>query len=218
MKIFADTAVIEELKEFISWGVVDGCTTNPIIMSRAGNKDYKTQMKEILKLVDGPVSLEVTTNDTEEMITQARELAAMGPNVVVKIPMNVAGLKATAILSKEGIKTNVTACMTTKQAILAAKAGATFVSLFWGRIEDMGHDAYKEVNDTAEILEKHGLPAEIIIGSFRTMGQINQAMMSGAHILTIPSPLLSKMAHHPRTDSTIQEFLDEWERFQGGEK
>src|SRR3989344_1212226 len=203
MEIFADTADLGELNELISLGVVDGCTTNPIIMAKAGNKNANSQMQQILKLIDGPVSLEVTTNDLELMLSQARNYAKMGNNVVVKLPMNIEGLKAVAILSKENIKTNVTACMSTKQAVIAAKAGATYVSLFWARIADMGYDAKKIVTETAEIFRLH---------NFRS--QINDALLTGAHVLTIPTNLLNEMVWNPRTESTIQEFIDKWDNFQ----
>lgn len=218
MEIFADTADLNELKELISLGVVDGCTTNPTILVKAGNKDYTTQIKQILELVKGPVSIEVITNDTEEMIKQAREFASWGKNVVVKIPMNINGLKAVAVLSKENIKTNVTACMSTKQAVIAAKAGATYVSLFWARISDMGYDAKRTVEDTVKIFEMHKFKTKIILGSFRQISHINDALMTGAHVLTIPTKLLVEMAWNPRTDSTINEFLEQWKDFQKSEK
>ncbi|MBS3112371.1 fructose-6-phosphate aldolase [Candidatus Woesearchaeota archaeon] len=214
MEIFADTADLGELNELISLGVVDGCTTNPIIMAKAGNKNANSQMQQILKLIDGPVSLEVTTNDLELMLSQARNYAKMGNNVVVKLPMNIEGLKAVAILSKENIKTNVTACMSTKQAVIAAKAGATYVSLFWARIADMGYDAKKIVTETAEIFRLHNFRSKIIIGSFRQVSQINDALLTGAHVLTIPTNLLNEMVWNPRTESTIQEFIDKWDNFQ----
>lgn len=217
MKIFADTADLEELKEVLSLGVADGCTTNPTIMMKAGNKDYMAQMKDILRMVPGDVSLEVTTNDTDEMVKQAKELAKLGKNVVVKIPMNLNGLKAVNILKQEGIKTNVTACMSTKQAVLAAKAGATYVSLFWARIEDMGYDAEELVTETADIFRLHKMDAQIIIGSFRQGSHINRAMRTGAHVLTIPTKILLHMAWNPRTDSTIDEFLENWKQFTGKE-
>ena len=217
VKIFADTANLDELKELISWGIVDGCTTNPLIMVKEGNKDFKTQYEKILAMVEGPVSLEVTTNNTEEMLTQARELSKMAKNTVIKIPMNVAGLKAVKILSSEGIKTNVTACMSMKQAFLAAKAGATYVSLFWARIEDMGYDAFEVTAETAQLFKEWGIKSEIIIGSVRQISHVNRALMSGAHILTITPDVLKKMPFNPRTDSTIDEFLSEWDKFQNGQ-
>lgn len=214
MEFFADTADVKELKELISLGCIDGCTTNPIIMAKTGNKDFKTQMKEILDLVSGPVSLEVVTNNYEEMLSQARGLASFGNNVVVKVPMNLQGLKAVAVLSKEGIKTNVTACMSVKQAVIAAKSGATYVSLFWARIADMGYDPKEIVMQTANIFKYYGFKSKIIVGSFRQLSQVNEALMSNAHVLTIPTKILLEMVWNPRTESTIQEFLDTWEKFQ----
>src|SRR3989344_2643636 len=218
MKIFADTANLKELKELDSMGVIDGCTTNPLIMIKEGNQDHEAQMKAILQLIKGPVSLEVTTNDLDKMIQQGRALAKLGSNVVVKLPMNITGLKAVKVLTAEGIKTNVTACMSTKQAILAAKAGATYVSLFWARIEDLGVSAQHIVKETADILRMHNMPTKIIIGSFRQISHINQALGTGAHVLTIPPQFLYEMSYHPRTESTIQEFLDKWEAFKKGEQ
>ncbi|MBD3203186.1 fructose-6-phosphate aldolase [Candidatus Woesearchaeota archaeon] len=213
MKIFADTANLKDLKELISWGIVDGCTTNPSIVAKEKGVDFKTRMKEIIDLVDGPVSIEVTTNDLHEMITESKKYAAWGDNVNVKIPMGITGLKAVNILNKNDIKTNVTACMSTKQAVLAAKAGATFVSLFWARMEDMGYNSELIVGETAEIFERHNIKSEIILGSFRQVSHINRAMLSGAHILTIPTPILKKLPWNPRTKSTIDEFLKSWEEF-----
>ncbi|MBN2421625.1 fructose-6-phosphate aldolase [Candidatus Woesearchaeota archaeon] len=213
MKIFADTANLDELKELLSWGIIDGCTTNPSIVSKEKGIDFETRMKEIIEIVKGPISIEVTSNDLDEMIRQSRKFAKWGNNVNVKIPMGITGLKAVNILNKEGIKTNVTACMCTKQAVLAAKAGATFVSLFWARIEDMGYNAEQIVCETVEIFERHKIKSEIILGSFRQVSHINRAMLSGAHILTIPTPILMKLPWNPRTESTIQEFLDNWEEF-----
>jgi len=155
MEFFADTANMEELKEMISWGVVDGCTTNPKIILREKGCNFETRMKEILSTLNGkPVSIEVTTNDTQEMIEEARKYNTWRGNVVVKIPMTENGLKAVKILGAEGIKTNVTAIMNKNQAVMAAKAGATYVSIFWGRIEDMGYDAQQVVRETVEVLEE----------------------------------------------------------------
>ncbi len=213
MEIFADTADINDLKEFSSWGVIDGCTTNPIICVKSGVKDFEGHMRQILALVPGPVSVEVTTNDLDEMLAQARIFASWGKNVVVKLPMNVSGLKATHALSRDGIKTNVTACMSVKQAIIAAKAGATYASIFWARIEDMGYDAGTVVRETREILGTHGMACKIIVGSFRSVSHVTQAMRTGAHVLTIPSDLLRQLPWNPRTESTINEFLEQWRGF-----
>jgi len=216
MEIFADTANLAELEEFSSWGVIDGCTTNPIICVKAGITDLRGHMNQILRLIPGPVSIEVTTNDLDKMLAQARLFASWGKNAVIKLPMNINGLKACNVLTQEGIKTNVTACMSTKQAILAAKAGATYVSIFWARIEDMGYDASTVVKDTREILDTHGMKSKIIIGSFRSMSHIITAMKTGAHVLTIPTDLLKQMHWNPRTEATINEFLTQWDTFHKG--
>jgi len=217
MEIFIDTANIEDIKEAISWGVIDGCTTNPKIVSRE-NAPFEKRMKKILELVDGPVSIEVTTNDTEEMVKEAEEYNTWAPNVVIKIPMTVNGLKAVNILSKKGIRTNVTAAMSMKQAVLAAKAGATYVSLFWGRIEDMGYDAEKVVAESVDVFAIHGFKTRIIIGSLRQVSHINRAIRVGAHILTIPPAVLKQMAWNPRTESTIDEFLEFWAGYKKAQK
>lgn len=218
VEIFIDTANLSDIKEIMSWGIVDGCTTNPKIIFEEKGCNFEMRMKEILKLVKGPVSIEVTTNDTGEMIKEAEVYNTWGNNVVVKIPMTIEGLKAVKVLKEKNIKTNVTACMNTNQAILAAKAGATYISLFWGRIEDLGYNATKIVEDTADIFRKHGFESKIIIGSFREVSHVQQAFSTGAHVLTITPKILQKLPIHPRTDSTIQEFLDFWAEFKKTEK
>lgn len=210
MEFFIDTANLEDINESLSWGVISGCTTNPIIVAKE-KADFETRMKEILEIVDGPVSIEVTTNDTKEMIKEAQEFVKWGKNVVIKIPMGIPGLKATKVLAEKGIKTNVTACMSLKQVVLAAKAGATYVSLFWGRIEDMGHNAQQVVSNAVDTFERHNFKTKIIVGSFRQTAQVTQAILTGAHVLTLPPKVLNDMAWHPRTESTIKEFLDFWE-------
>jgi transaldolase len=213
MKIFADTANLEALNELTELGIIDGCTTNPLIMAKEQHYDVEAHLKEVLRLIKGPVSIEVTSNEYEEMVKQARIFATWGKNAVIKVPVNKQGLRAVATLSKEGIKTNMTCCMTTKQAVLAAKAGATYMSLFWGRIEDLGANAKQVVDDTREIYDRHGMKTEIIVGSIRTQGNINDALKSGTHIITIPPNILLDMIHHPRTESTVKEFLDKWDAF-----
>jgi len=211
MKIFADTANIDELKELLSWGIIDGCTTNPSIILKEKGVDFEKHIKKICKLFVGkPVSVEVTTNDLKPMINQARELAEWSDNINIKIPMGLTGLKAVNELRKDGIKTNVTACMNMPQTVLAAKAGATYVSLFWGRIEDMGYDGLHTLD---EITALWGFQTEIILGSLRTVSDVTRAMQSHADILTIPTLVLKKLPFHPRTDSTIAEFLANWDKF-----
>src|SRR3989339_1722158 len=181
LKIFADTASLDELKELKSWGIVDGCTTNPKIVATEG-ADFEKRMKEILKLVEGPVSIEVTSNDLDLMVKEGREFASWGKNVVIKLPMTINGLKALQFLKKEGIKTNLTACMSVNQAIIAGKAGATYVSLFYSRIGDSGADAKEVVRKSADIFSRQGINSEIIVGSIRVMSQINEAAEAGAHV------------------------------------
>jgi transaldolase len=213
MQFFADTANIDELKELISLGIIEGCTTNPTICLKEIGCDFKTQMKKIIDLVDGDVSIEVTSNQYEDMVKQARVFSSWGKNVVIKIPMIREGLKAVSTLSKEGIHTNVTACMATQQAILAAKAGAKYASFFWARIEDMGYSAKDTVSSTAELFRYHDIPTKIIVGSLRQISQINDALQTGADVLTITPQLLYAMIYHPRTESTIAEFLENWKKF-----
>ena len=212
MKIFADTASLDELKELKSWGIVDGCTTNPKIVATEG-ADFEKRMKEILKLVEGPVSIEVTSNDLDQMVKEGREFASWGKNVVIKLPMTINGLKALQFLKKEGIKTNLTACMSVNQAIIAGKAGATYVSLFYSRIGDSGADAKEVVRKSADIFSRQGINSEIIVGSIRVMSQINEAAEAGAHVVTIPYKILLQMTQNAKTDETIDEFLKFWQAY-----
>lgn len=218
MELFADTASIGELKEILSWGITSGCTTNPKIVAKEKGCNFEQRMKEILKLVEGPVSIEVTTNDSNEMIKEAEEYAKWGRNVVVKIPMGLEGLKAVKVLTKKGIKTNVTACMSMNQALLAAKAGATYVSIFFARIGDMGYDASRVVGETVSLFNKHNFSAKIIVGSIRHMMDINNAALAGAHIITVPYPFFKQMADNPKTTETIDEFLKFWSDFKKTEQ
>jgi transaldolase len=213
MEIFVDSANVEEIKEIISWGIADGCTTNPKLASKEKGKDFESNTKEILKIVDGPVSVEVTTNELNEMVVEAEKYAAWGENVVVKVPMGIAGLKAVRILKNKGIKTNVTACMSVGQATLAAKAGATYASLFYSRIGDMGYDPTRVVKDTVRMFEVSNVKTKIIVGSIRHLMQVIDAGLAGAHVLTVPPQFLQLMAKNPKTDESIKEFLEAWEGF-----
>jgi len=212
MQIFIDSANLDEIKEAISWGIVDGCTTNPKIVATE-NANFEKRMKDILRLVNGPVSIEVTTNDTEEMLKEAEEFSKWGDNVVVKFPMSINGLKATKIMSEKGIRINVTACMSLNQSVMAAKAGATYVSVFWARIGDMGYDPFTVVSDSSKLFKESGFKARIIVGSIRHLMHINQAMIAGADIVTIPYPFLRTMTMNPQTDKTIDEFLKFWDEY-----
>jgi transaldolase len=218
MKIFADTANLKELEEAISWGVVDGCTTNPKILSNEKGSNFEELMKKVLSMVKGPVSVEVTTNNPDQMVVEAEKFAKWSSNVVIKIPMCTEGLRVVGILSKKGIKTNVTACMSLNQAVLAAKAGATYVSLFYGRIGDSGYDPYLVLKETVDVFKARGFKSEIIAGSMRSVLDVNKCILAGAHVVTIPFAILKKMAQNTQTDATIAEFLKSWEEFKKAEK
>ena len=212
MKFFIDTANLAEIKEAISLGVVDGVTTNPSLVAKEGNVDFHTRIKEICELISGPVSAEVIALETEEMIEEARELAALADNVVVKIPMTVEGLKAVKVLSNEGIKTNVTLVFSANQALLAAKAGATYISPFVGRLDDRAHEGMDLIKDINTILENYDLDSEIITASIRSPRHVKNAALVGADIATIPFGVIEKMSQHPLTDIGIKRFLNDWEQ------
>lgn len=212
MEIYIDTANLNEIKKAVEMGIIDGCTTNPAIVAKEGC-EFESRMKEILDIVKGPVSIEVTTTDVEKMVKEAVEYTKWGTNVVVKIPMDANGLRATKILKEKGVKTNVTCCMSPSQAILAAKAGATYVSLFYGRIGDMGHDAENELATAVQIFESSGFTAKIIAGSIRSVADAMSCIRAGAHVVTIPPEILNKMYVHPRTKETIDEFLNFWAEY-----
>ncbi len=214
MKIFLDTANVQEIREGVSWGIVDGVTTNPTLISKE-TKEGKTFMdivEEILKIVPGPVSLEVISTDTEGMVREARKLAELGENATIKIPMTVEGLKAVKILSTEGIKTNVTLVFSPNQAILAAKAGATFVSPFVGRMDDIGHDGMEIVADIHRIYRNYGFTTQIIVASVRHPRHVYEAALIGADIVTMPFRVLKALVKHPKTDEGIERFLADWSK------
>ncbi|MBP2028009.1 transaldolase [Acetoanaerobium pronyense] len=210
MKIFLDTANVADIKEGASWGIVDGVTTNPSLVAKEG-RDFKEVIKEITEIVDGPVSAEVISLKAEEMIEEAREVAKMHPNVIVKIPMTPDGLKAVSAVSKEGIKTNVTLVFSSNQALLAAKAGATYVSPFLGRLDDIGYEGMNLVREIVDIFDIYGIEAEVIAASIRHPLHVTEAALAGAHVATIPFNVLTQMAKHPLTDIGIDKFLKDWE-------
>lgn len=212
MKFFLDTANIEEIKEINKLGLVDGITTNPSLVAKEG-RDFEEVIKDITSEVPGPVSAEVVGLETDEMVTEAREVAKWADNVVVKIPMTAAGLEAVNILSVEGIKTNVTLVFTVSQAILAMKAGATYISPFIGRLEDIGTDAYQLIEDLRKIIDLYGFDSEIIAASIRTQPHLEESARRGAHIATIPATLFEDLWSHPLTDSGIEGFLADWEDY-----
>ncbi|MCF1634598.1 fructose-6-phosphate aldolase [Streptococcus gallolyticus] len=214
MKFFLDTADVSAIKTVNELGVVDGVTTNPTIISREG-RDFETVIKEICQIVDGPVSAEVTGVTAEEMITEARDIAKWADNIVVKIPMTMEGLKAVNVLSKENIKTNVTLIFTVSQGLMAIKAGATFISPFVGRLEDIGTDAYQLISDLREIIDFYGFETEIIAASIRNTVHVENVAKRGAHIATIPDAVFDKMTKHPLTDSGLTQFMQDWKIFKG---
>ncbi|GAB6098640.1 fructose-6-phosphate aldolase [Halanaerocella petrolearia] len=211
MKFFLDTANLDEIKEAAKLGVVDGVTTNPTLVAREGDVDFHTRIKEICELVDGPVSAEVISTDTEGMIAEARELADLASNVAVKIPMTEEGLKAVNTLESEGINTNVTLVFSANQALLAAKAGASYVSPFVGRLDDRAHDGMKLIEEINQILTNYNLDSEIITASIRSPRHVKETALIGADIATIPSSVIKKMSEHPLTDLGLERFLSDWE-------
>lgn len=210
MKIFLDTANIEHIKHAWDMGIIDGVTTNPTLVSKTG-RGFKEVVKEILNIVDGPVSLEVVSMDTEGMVREAMALAEYGENAVIKIPMTPEGLKAVKILSKNGIKTNMTLVFSPNQALLAAKAGATYVSPFVGRMDDISHWGMDIVKTIVDIYDNYDFKTEIIAASIRHPMHVVEAALAGAHIATIPYEVLMKMVKHPKTDEGIDRFLKDWE-------
>lgn len=210
MKIFIDTANFDEIKTAYEMGFVAGVTTNPSLIVKE-KRDLKEVIKQIADLVDGPVSAEVIATTVPEMIAEAHELVKLGSNVVIKVPMTPEGLKAVAVLSKEGIKTNVTLIFSANQALLAARAGATFVSPFVGRIDDISMDGITLIEDIAEIFMVHDIKTEIIAASVRTPMHMTQCAKAGAHIATVPFKVLTASMKHPLTDAGLARFLADWE-------
>ena len=210
MKIFLDTANIDEIKEGASWGIVDGVTTNPTLIAKE-KRDFKQVVKEICEIVDGPISAEVISEDAEGMVKEARELVQIHKNIVVKIPMIVEGLKAVSTVSKEGIKTNVTLIFSANQALLVAKAGATYVSPFLGRVDDIGSEGMELVRTIVEIFDIYGFDTEVIAASVRHPLHVVDAALAGSHIATIPMKVLQQMVKHPLTDKGIESFMKDWQ-------
>jgi len=210
MKLFIDTANVNHIREIESWGVISGVTTNPSLIVKEG-RNFEEVVKEITGIIDGPVSAEVIDTKAEGMVKEARELAKIHPNVVIKIPMTAEGLKATKVLTAEKIKTNVTLIFSAAQALLAAHAGATYVSPFLGRLDDIGMDGMSLIEEIVEIFDIHGIETEIIAASIRSPIHVLSVAKLGAHIATVPYATLVQMLNHPLTDSGIERFLKDWE-------
>ncbi|EEM85439.1 Transaldolase [Bacillus thuringiensis serovar huazhongensis BGSC 4BD1] len=213
MKFFIDTANINEIKEANALGVLAGVTTNPSLVAKEG-VDFHERIREICNVVEGPVSAEVISLEADKMIEEGKELAKIAPNVVVKVPMTTEGLKAVKAFSDLGIRTNVTLVFSAVQALLAARAGATYVSPFLGRLDDIGHNGMDLIRQIAEIFAIHGIETEIIAASVRHSVHVTDAALNGAHIATIPANVIASLVKHPLTDQGIEKFLADWEKTQ----
>ena len=211
MKIFIDTANLDMIKEINSWGILDGVTTNPSLIAKEGT-DVRTRVREIAEIVDGPISAEAMSMTAEEMVKEGRELASIHPNINVKLPMCVETLKATKILSSEGIKVNVTLIFSPLQALLAAKAGAAFVSPFIGRLDDIGQYGSDLLTQTMAIFENYGIETEVIAASIRGPAHVLDASLAACDIATIPYDTLKNMVKHPKTDEGIAKFNADYEK------
>ena len=209
MKLFIDTANIDEIREINQWGILSGVTTNPSLIAEEG-RVFKDVIHEIVEIVDGPISAEVISTDAAGMVKEARELAAIHKNIVIKIPITEEGLKAVHILSGEGIKTNVTLIFSATQALLAAKAGATYVSPFVGRLDDIADNGMSLISGISLIFRNYGIATEIIAASIRGPQDVVDAAKCGAHIATVPYKVLHQMVKHPLTDAGIERFLADW--------
>ena len=207
MRLFLDTANIDEIRRVARMGVLAGVTTNPTLMAKESGITYRERVIEICETVNGPVSAECTSRDVEGLLQEGRSIASWHPNVVVKIPIDANGLEATSLLSKEGVKINMTLVFSANQSLLAALAGATYVSPFVGRLDDAGHDGMEVVRQSVQIFDNYHLPAQVLAASIRSTTHVIQAAMTGAHVATLPYAVLQAMLKHPLTDSGIERFL-----------
>lgn len=211
MKFFIDTANLEEIKQGVAMGMVDGVTTNPSLVAKE-DKPFIEILKEICALVDGPISAEVVSLEAEAMVAEAKELAKIADTIVIKVPMIVEGLKAVKMLSALGIKTNVTLVFSAAQALLAAKAGASFVSPFVGRLDDIGSSGLELIGDIVTIYDNYGYQSEVIVASVRSPQHVTESALVGADIATIPLKVIKQLARHPLTDAGMEQFLADWEK------
>jgi transaldolase len=211
VKFFIDTADVGEIRKALDMGLCDGVTTNPSLVAKTG-RDFEEVLREIVGLVTGPVSAEVTAVEAEGMLREARHYARFADNVVIKIPLIVEGLKAVKVLAAEGIRTNVTLCFSATQALLAAKAGATYVSPFVGRLDDVSEDGMALIAQILEIYRAYEFPTQVLVASVRNPMHVVQAARMGADVATIPFPVLAQLAHHPLTDIGLKKFLADWEK------
>ncbi|WP_300543342.1 fructose-6-phosphate aldolase [Maricaulis sp.] len=211
MKFFVDTADVAEIRELAEAGLVDGVTTNPSLIAKSG-RDFLEVVKEICDLVDGPVSAEVTALDAPAMIAEGRKLAALADNVVVKLPLTFEGLKACQALTSDGIKTNVTLCFSANQGLLAAKAGATYISPFIGRLDDLGVDGMELIENLRIIYDNYGFETEVLAASIRSADHVQQCALAGADVATVPPAVLKGLVKHKLTDAGLEAFLDDWKK------
>ena len=210
MKLFIDTANVDEIRKANDLGVICGVTTNPSLIAKEG-RIFEEVVKEITSIVDGPISAEVISLESEKMVEEALELVKIHPNIVIKLPMCLEGLKAVKVLASKGIKTNVTLIFSATQALLAARAGATYVSPFVGRLDDVGQEGINLISEVAEIFNIHGIETEIISASIRNPIHVTSSALAGAHIATVPYKVIEQMTKHPLTDAGIAKFLKDWE-------
>lgn len=210
MKYFVDTANVEEIRKAAELGIIDGVTTNPSLIAREG-RDFKEVINEITEIVNGPISVEVISLEAEGMVSEALEISILHKNIIIKVPMTAEGIKATSILSKKGIRVNVTLVFSTTQALAAAKAGAAYVSPFIGRIDDIGSNGIELIEEIMFIFRNYGIKTEVIAASIRNRNHLSQAAMAGADIATIPYQVLMDSLKHPLTDQGIEKFLKDWE-------
>ncbi len=220
MRLFLDTANIDEIRAAVGWGVIHGVTTNPTLMAKeaGAGRSYRDQVVEICEIVNGPVSAECTSRTAKELIPEAKEIASWHPHVVVKIPIDAAGLEAIKAVSADGVKVNCTLVFSANQALLAALAGATYVSPFVGRLDDAGQDGMIVVREAVQIFDRYHLPAQVLAASIRHPRHVTEAALAGAPVATVPFGVLKAMLGHPLTDVGIQRFLDDAKRYSVGQK
>jgi transaldolase len=211
MKFFIDTANIQEIKEAASYGLLDGVTTNPSLVAKEG-KNFRELLDEIIKIVDGPISAEVVSTDYDGIMKEAHELAKIHKNIVVKVPLIKEGIKAVKSLSDEGIKTNVTLCFSPSQALLAAKAGATYISPFVGRLDDISHDGMELIQQIVQIYNNYNYKTQVLVASIRHPLHVVDAALMGAHVATMPFDVINKLFKHPLTDLGLEKFLSDWKK------
>jgi transaldolase len=209
VKFFIDSANIDEIREAASFGIIDGVTTNPSLVAKEG-KNFRKLLDEILQTVDGPISAEVVSIDAPGMLKEARDLAAIHPNIVIKVPLIKEGLKAVCTLTAEGINTNVTLCFSANQALLAAKAGATYISPFIGRLDDLSTDGMDLIEQIVTIYQNYNFKTQVLAASIRHPVHVLQAALMGAHVATMPYKIIEQLFHHPLTDSGLEKFLSDW--------